>query len=63
MEIVLARLAHAHPASWTSGAVLCTAGESLEQAIDRADARLYIAKEPRRKADRDRQAALVTPSA
>jgi diguanylate cyclase (GGDEF)-like protein len=50
VETVLARLARAHPASWTAGAVLCLDGESLEQAIDRADARLYVAKEPRRKA-------------
>ena len=59
VETVLARLARAHPASWTSGAVLCTDSESLEQAIDRADARLYIAKEPRRTASRDRQAITV----
>ena len=56
VETVLDRLARAHPASWTSGAVLCTNSESLEQAIDRADARLYVAKEPRRTAGRDRQA-------
>ena len=53
---VLARLARAHPASWTAGAVLCSDEESLEQAIDRADARLYVAKQPRRNAaDRDRR--------
>ena len=47
----------AHPASWTAGAVLCTDVESLDEAIDRADARLYVAKAPRRKAaDRDPQA-------
>ena len=57
VEIVLDRLACAHPASWTSGAVLCSDGESLEQAIDRADARLYDAKHPRRTAaDRERWA-------
>jgi diguanylate cyclase (GGDEF)-like protein len=60
VETVLARLARAHPASWTSGAVICSDDESLEQAIDRADARLYLAKEPRRNAvDRDRQATTV----
>ena len=56
VETVLARLAGAHPAAWTSGAVLCVDGESLEQAIDRADARLYDAKQPRRTAaDSDRR--------
>ncbi len=56
-DTVLARLARAHPASWTAGAVLCTDVESLDEAIERADARLYIAKAPRRNPiDRDRQA-------
>jgi diguanylate cyclase (GGDEF)-like protein len=45
---LLARLARAHPATWTAGAVLCSGDESLDEAIDRADARLYVAKEPRR---------------
>ena len=56
VETVLARLAEAHPAGWTWGAVLCVDGESLEQAIDRADARLYDAKQvvAGRAADRDR---------
>ncbi|MGZ6638176.1 MAG: diguanylate cyclase domain-containing protein [Solirubrobacteraceae bacterium] len=57
---VLARLARAHPASWTAGAVLWSDEESLDEAISRADARLYVAKEPRRNAiDRDRQASTV----
>ena len=61
VETVLARLAGAHPAAWTSGAVLCADGESLEQAIDRADARLYDAKQPRRTAvDSDRQTLTAT---
>ena len=51
---ILARLARAHPAPWTAGAVLCSDEESLDEAVDRADARLYVAKEPGRKAiDRD----------
>ena len=41
---VLARLRKAHPAPWTVGAVSCSAGESLDHAIDRADRRLYAAK-------------------
>ena len=50
VDTVLARLARAHPAPWTAGAVLCAGAESLDEAIDRADARLYVAKEPRRDA-------------
>ena len=45
---VLARLALSHPAPWTSGAVLVADEEPLDEAIERADARLYRAKEPRR---------------
>jgi len=57
---VLARLTRAHPASWTAGAVVWSDEESLDEAIGRADARLYLAKEPRRNAiDRDRQASTV----
>jgi diguanylate cyclase (GGDEF)-like protein len=57
---LLARLARAHPASWTAGAVLCSDEESLDEAIDRADARLYLAKEPRRSAvDRTKQTSAV----
>ncbi|MGZ6563227.1 MAG: diguanylate cyclase domain-containing protein [Solirubrobacteraceae bacterium] len=60
VDNVLARLARAHPASWTAGAVLWSDEESLDEAISRADARLYVAKEPRRNAiDRDRQASTV----
>jgi diguanylate cyclase (GGDEF)-like protein len=60
VEKLLARLARAHPASWTAGAVLCSDEESLGEAVDRADARLYVAKEPRRNAiDRDRHASTV----
>jgi diguanylate cyclase (GGDEF)-like protein len=60
VESLLARLARAHSASWTAGAVCCSEEESLDEAIDRADARLYVAKEPRRNAtDRDRRASNV----
>jgi len=59
LDLLLARLATAHPAGWTAGAVICTGDESLDKAIDRADARLYTAKAPRRDAlERDRLAAL-----
>jgi len=43
---VLARLARSHPAPWTSGAVVCSDDESLDEALQRADARLYEAKRP-----------------
>jgi diguanylate cyclase (GGDEF)-like protein len=45
LDEVLARLARAHPVAWTAGAVLCSATESLDEIIGRADARLYDAKE------------------
>ena len=55
---VLARLARSHPARWTTGAVRCSAEESLDEAIDRADARLYLAKQPHRNAaDHNRSAS------
>ena len=44
----LERLATAHPAPWTAGAVLHSSDETLEQAMGRADGRLYEAKERRR---------------
>ena len=44
----LDRLAKAHPAPWTAGAVLHSSEETLEQAMGRADERLYAAKELRR---------------
>ncbi len=44
----LERLATAHPARWTAGAVLHSSEETLEQAMGRADERLYAAKERRR---------------
>ena len=48
------------PRPWTAGAVICSDEETLDAAIDRADARLYVAKEPRRNAvDRDRRASSV----
>jgi diguanylate cyclase (GGDEF)-like protein len=60
VDNLLARLARSHPASWTAGAVLCSDEESLDEAIERADARLYAAKEPHRNAvDQDRQTSLV----
>ena len=49
---VLARLARAHQAPWTSGAVLCSEEESLDEALERADAGLYEAKRPRRSVER-----------
>jgi hypothetical protein len=60
LDTLLARLARAHPASWTAGAVVWSGEESLDEAIDRADARVYLAKEPRRNAiDRARQTSPV----
>lgn len=44
VDAVLARLRAAHPAHWTAGAVMCHAEESLDEAIARADDRLYEAK-------------------
>jgi GGDEF domain-containing protein len=56
VDNLLARLARAHPAPWTAGAVILSDEELLDAVIDRADARLYVAKEPRRNAaDRDRR--------
>jgi diguanylate cyclase (GGDEF)-like protein len=49
-ERVLARLAQTHPSSWTAGVVLCSTHESLDEAIARADERLYGAKASRRQA-------------
>ncbi|MDX6664421.1 MAG: diguanylate cyclase [Solirubrobacteraceae bacterium] len=43
-ERLLTRLKRAHPTPWTAGIVLCSATESLTDAIERADARLYAAK-------------------
>jgi GGDEF domain-containing protein len=51
VDNVLGRLALSHPAPWTSGAVLCSEEESLDEAVARADARLYLAKEPRRESE------------
>jgi diguanylate cyclase (GGDEF)-like protein len=47
---VLARLRRAHPASWTAGSVVCGDAESLDEALARADAGLYAAKQPRDRA-------------
>jgi diguanylate cyclase (GGDEF)-like protein len=60
VDDLLARLAQAHPASWTAGAVLCSDGESLDEAIDRADARLYVTKEPRRKRSTERRSEFAS---
>ena len=57
VDAVLERLARAHPAAWTAGAVPCADDESLDSAIERADARLYAAKQSRR-AVAGRQAAV-----
>jgi diguanylate cyclase (GGDEF)-like protein len=60
VDTVLARLARSHAAAWTAGAVVCADEESLDEAIERADARLYIAKEPpRNETDEDRRARTV----
>jgi diguanylate cyclase (GGDEF)-like protein len=60
VDTLLARLARSHAAPWTAGAVVCSDEESLDQAIERADARLYIAKDPRRnETDHGRQARPV----
>ena len=60
VDTVLARLARSHDAPWTAGAVVCTAEESLDEAMERADAHLYEAKEHRRTAtDRDRRTSSV----
>jgi len=50
VDAVLDRLARAHPAAWTAGAVPCADDESLDAAIERADTRLYAAKQSRRAA-------------
>jgi diguanylate cyclase (GGDEF)-like protein len=47
---LLDRLARAHPAAWTAGVVACADDESLDSAIERADGRLYAAKQSRRAA-------------
>jgi diguanylate cyclase (GGDEF)-like protein len=47
VDSVLARLARAHPAQWTTGAVICSDTESLDDAMGRADARLYDTKQGR----------------
>jgi diguanylate cyclase (GGDEF)-like protein len=57
VDALLDRLARAHPAAWTAGAVPCADDESLDSAIERADARLYAAKQSRRAAA-GRQAAV-----
>jgi diguanylate cyclase (GGDEF)-like protein len=60
VDDVLARIARAHPATWTAGIVLCSDEESLDEAIERADGRLYLAKGPRRSSiDADRPARAV----
>ena len=62
LDGVLARLDRAHPASWTAGAVVCSAEETLEAAVARADARLYLAKQPRRVAAERKQHAITAAS-
>ena len=57
VDRVLARLAGAHPTAWTAGAVLCSEEESLDEAIARADTRLYGAKAPGRGAEQREQRA------
>jgi GGDEF domain-containing protein len=48
---LLARLGRAHPAPWRWGAVSCSHEETLDEALARADARLYDAKQPSESAD------------
>ena len=60
---VLARLARSHPARWTTGAVLCSDEESLDDTINRADARLYLAKQPGGHANRPDRSAAITSRA
>ena len=55
VDRVLARFASAHPTAWTAGAVLCSEEESLDEAIARADTRLYGAKAPGRGAEQREQ--------
>jgi GGDEF domain-containing protein len=50
VDAILGRLAAAHPGAWTAGTVLCSNDETLDEAINRADSRLYAAKETRRQA-------------
>jgi len=62
---VLARLARSHAAPWTSGFVICSEDESLDEALQRADARLYEAKRPgpTRTSPRPRRARPASPLA
>jgi diguanylate cyclase (GGDEF)-like protein len=62
VDAILARLAAAHPAAWTAGTVRCANEEPLEDAINRADARLYAAKESRRRAARRGPQASLVPA-
>ena len=50
VDEVLERLARAHPASWTAGVAIIDGQESLDEVINRADERLYRAKQLRREA-------------
>jgi diguanylate cyclase (GGDEF)-like protein len=60
VDDLLARLGRAHAAPWTFGAVICSESETLSEAIDRADERLYVAKTPQRNRDAGaREAAAV----
>jgi diguanylate cyclase (GGDEF) domain len=62
VDAILARLAAAHPAAWTAGTVLCSDEESLDEAIDRADARLYAAKESRRRSAKSGRRPSAVPA-
>jgi diguanylate cyclase (GGDEF)-like protein len=59
VDAIFARLAAAHPAAWTVGTVFCSNEESLDEAINRADARLYAAKQSRRSVKRGPQPSAV----
>jgi diguanylate cyclase (GGDEF)-like protein len=62
LEPVLDRLRAAHPAAWTAGTVICTAHESVEDAIARADLELYAAKTAEVETQRARRPSNATLS-
>ncbi|HWH45089.1 MAG TPA: GGDEF domain-containing protein [Thermoleophilaceae bacterium] len=59
VDTVLARLRGAHPTPWTAGSVLVAPGDSLDDALGRADGCLYAAK---RRAGRDAEASPGRPA-
>jgi diguanylate cyclase (GGDEF)-like protein len=57
---VLARLEQAHPTAWTAGTVVCDDDEPLDEAVDRADQGLYLARRSRHAGDDHRARATRT---